>query len=153
MSLLFLICSGTSLKRDSICHSHCMPSCFSASARTALAHAPLTVKCSHIPRKFFSMPNTFQPRNAFCSIISLHCAAFISSFCFSTSKDGDSAFISEAQDRLAVLATSPFAASFSLSLLPFFAYLLSLHSISRLCFFPSDSISSLDKGSSNSLIS
>ena len=55
------VCSNTSLKSDSICHSPCMPSCFSfsASVRTALSHVLLMAKRSHIPRKNCLMPTTY----------------------------------------------------------------------------------------------
>ena len=72
--------SSSSLKVDSSYQLPCMPSClsFSASAGTALAHILLMVNCSHMIRGYCSMPEAFHsfPRKDFCSIISLHCAAF-----------------------------------------------------------------------------
>ena len=65
----------------SICHLPCVPSSFSfsASVRTSLAYALLSVKCSHIPRMNCSIPSTFHSlaRNAFRSIISLHCVRLV----------------------------------------------------------------------------
>ena len=60
-------------------------SLFSASDKTALSHALLTEKCSHIFRRYCSMSEVTHsfPRKAFCSISSLHRAARCNSTCTS----------------------------------------------------------------------
>ena len=71
-----LTSSSSSLNDDSFCQVPCVPSClsFSTSDKTALVHALLTVKGSHILRKSCSIPKPTHnfPRKTFCSISSLH---------------------------------------------------------------------------------
>ena len=79
-SLLRLTSPCSCLDGDSFCQLPCMPSCLSSSAsdKTALAQALLTVKVFYILRRHCSTPQATHnfPRKAFCSIISLHCPPF-----------------------------------------------------------------------------